>query len=69
MLVAASIGDASRQKDILVSMCIELGIPLGMSKLEGSSTCLTFLGIEMDIPGFNSCEGPWIHATLKTLLA
>jgi len=48
IFMAASVEDASRQKDILVSTCTRLGIPLEMSKMEGPSTCLTFLGIEVD---------------------
>ena len=48
VFVAASMGDASTQKDILITTCTQLGIPLEMSKLEGPSTCLTFLGIEVD---------------------
>ena len=28
--------------------CAELGVPLAMEKLEGPSSCLTFLGIEID---------------------
>ena len=48
VLVAASMGDASTQKDTLITTCTQLGIPLEMSKLEGPSTCLTFLGIEVD---------------------
>jgi len=35
----------SRQKTI--STRARLGVPLELSKLEGSSTCLTFLGIEV----------------------
>ena len=34
--------------DILIKTCKELGIPLAMEKLEGPSTTLTFLGVEID---------------------
>ena len=34
--------------DILTTTCEELGIPLAMEKLEGPSTTLTFLGVEID---------------------
>ena len=33
---------------IMVQTCEELGVPLAMGKLEGPSTALTFLGIEID---------------------
>ena len=48
IFVAATQAEALRQKDILVSTCSQLGIPLEMSKLEGPATCLTFMGIEVD---------------------
>ena len=48
VFVAASMGDASTQKDTLITTYTQLGIPLEMSKLEGPSTCLTFLGIKVD---------------------
>ena len=34
--------------DILIHTCKELGVPLAMEKLEGPSTTLTFLGVEID---------------------
>ena len=38
------------QKDLstLESICTTLGVPLAAHKREGPTTCLTFLGIEMD---------------------
>ena len=33
---------------IVVDTCAELGVPLALDKCEGPSTCLTFLGIELD---------------------
>jgi len=33
---------------IMVPTCEELGVPLAMEKLEGPSTAITFLGIEID---------------------
>ena len=40
------------QKDLstLESICTTLGVPLAAHKREGLTTCLTFLGIEMDSP-------------------
>ena len=55
IFAAATQADALRQKDILVSACSQLGIPLEMSKLEGSATCLTFLGIEVDTVACQLC--------------
>ena len=49
ILVADSKQQAEDQKQILVSNCARLGVPLELSKLEGPSTCLTFLGIEVDL--------------------
>jgi len=34
--------------DILIHTCAELGVPLATEKLEGPSTTLTFLGVEID---------------------
>ena len=48
ILVAESLQLAERQKDILLSMFQKLNIPMEESKLEGPSTCLTFLSIEVD---------------------
>ena len=40
--------EAETYKRILVHTWANLGVPLKLSKLEGPSTCLTFLGIEID---------------------
>ena len=48
ILVAESLQLAEKQKNILLSMFRKLNIPMEESKLEGPSTCLTFLGIEVD---------------------
>ena len=32
----------------ILAVCDEMGVPLVMEMLEGPSTCLTFLGIEVD---------------------
>ena len=48
ILVAGSLAEANVQKEILVSTCSALGVPLEPTKLEGPSTCLTFLGNEFD---------------------
>ena len=44
---AAGGNECSRALQIICSTCAELGVPLAMEKLEGPSTCLTFLGIEV----------------------
>ena len=48
ILVADSMEHAITQKSIIISSFHRLGVPLELSKLEGLSTCLTFLGIEVD---------------------
>lgn len=48
VLVSSEVEDAKRSRRVLESTFQELGIPLEPSKLEGPSTCLTFLGIEVD---------------------
>lgn len=48
ILVAKSSSLAEVQKQILTTTCEMLGVPLEPSKLEGPTTCLTFLGIEID---------------------
>ena len=40
--------EAESERATLEASCLELGIPLEPCKLEGPSTCLTFLGIEVD---------------------
>ena len=48
IMVPNSIDKALVQRDILTSTFESLGVPLEYSKLEGPSSCLTFLGIEVD---------------------
>ena len=48
ILIAKSLSLADEQKQLLVSTCSGLGVPLEPSKLVGPVTCLTFLGIEID---------------------
>jgi len=48
ILVTKSLSKAEEQKQLLVSTCSMLGVPLEPSKLVGPVTCLTFLGIEID---------------------
>ena len=43
------------QKDTLATVFSRLGVPLEESKLEGPSTCLTFLGIEVDTVALQLC--------------
>ena len=35
--------------DTVLRACADLGVPLALEKLEGPTSCLTFLGIEMDM--------------------
>lgn len=39
---------ARRQRDMALRMCSQLGMPMAAGKTEGPTTCLTFLGIEID---------------------
>lgn len=48
ILVAENCIEAERQRQVLVSTFERAGVPLEPSKLEGPSTCLVFLGIEVD---------------------
>jgi len=34
--------------DTFISLCMQLGVPSALDKLEGSSTTLSFLGIVLD---------------------
>ena len=49
ILVANSVDRALSNRHILIRTFERLGVPLEPSKLEGPSTCLSFLGIEVDI--------------------
>ena len=55
ILVADSVEHAITQKSTLISTFHRLGVPLELSKLEGPSTCLTFLGVEVDTEAFLLC--------------
>ena len=48
ILVVGSRHRAVHQKEIILKSFEELKVPIEQSKLEGSSTCLSFLGIEID---------------------
>ena len=48
ILVARDQQAVVSQKNTLVKVFSSLGVPLEVSKLEGPTTCLTFLGIEVD---------------------
>ena len=37
-----------RGLDVVLELCERLGVPLAMEKLEGPTTCLMFLGIEVN---------------------
>ena len=48
IFVAGDINPARLHKSTLLNVFTRLGIPVEQSKLEGPSTCLSFLGIEVD---------------------
>ena len=52
ILVTRNLQLALRQKEALLAVFRNLDIPIEVSKLEGPSTCLTFLGIEVDTVSF-----------------
>ena len=37
-----------RNRSVALETCEKLGVPVAVQKLEGPSTCLTFLGLELD---------------------
>ena len=45
---APATNECMRSRDILMSACRELGVPIATHKCEGLSACLTFLVIEVD---------------------
>ena len=49
IFVSKSKEDAMANKQILLHTFSKLGVPLEPSKLEGPATCLSFLGIEVDL--------------------
>ena len=48
ILVTDDLGEATQQRQTVLTLFQSLGVPLEPAKLEGPSTCLTFLGIEVD---------------------
>ena len=40
--------DCQKNFDIIIQTCADLGVPLALEKLEEPTTCLTFLGIEIN---------------------
>ena len=48
IFVSKSLDEVKQRMATLVSTFASLGVPLELSKLEGPTRCLTFLGIEMD---------------------
>ena len=48
ILVANSVDKTTSYRHILIRTFDQLGVPIEPSKLEGPSTCLSFLGIEVD---------------------
>ena len=45
----------SKSKNTMLTLCHQLNIPLSLDKLEGPSTCLSFLGIEIDTTAWVLC--------------
>ena len=68
IVVVESRSEADQKKEKLVSTFASLGVPLEPSKLEGPSTCLTFLGIEVDTQGLQLRLPEEKLGRLKTLL-
>ena len=48
LIIAPSETECQQTKDIVIATLTKLGVPLSWDKVEGPSTCLTFLGIEID---------------------
>ena len=69
ILVARNLQLALRQKEALLAVFRNLDIPIEVSKLEGPSTCLTFLGIEVDRVSFQLCLPKGKLASLKDSLS
>ena len=44
----ASLSGMPRQLNLLMELCTLLGLPMAADKLEGPTTCLIFLGVELD---------------------
>ena len=51
------------------STCLELGIPLALDKIEGPSTCITFLGIQLNSTTMTVSLPPQKIAELRLLLS
>lgn len=49
-----------------IDLCRELGIPLVHERTEGPTTCLTFLGVELD---FLAQQSMLLHAKLDKAMA
>ena len=61
ILVVGSLAEANIQKEVLISICSALGVPLEPTKLEGPSTCLKFLELNLTLWLFSSAC-PWINS-------
>ena len=48
LLISPSVTTASLAKSKMLALCSRLSIPLSWDKVEGPTTCLSFLGIEID---------------------
>ena len=59
---------AQRAMDGAVDLCDHLEIPLSLKKREGPTTCLIFLGIELDTIAMEARLGPERLADMKQLL-
>ena len=53
--VVNSVDKATSYRHILIRTFEQLGVPLEPSKLEGLSTCVSFLGIEVDTDSLMFC--------------
>jgi len=69
ILVADDLHTAECQRDTLFSSFAKLRVPIEQSKLEGPSTCLSFLGIEVITESLQLCLPSSKLSNLKEILA
>ena len=55
MLIASSLDQAYSDKATIIATFHQMGVPLELSKLEGPSVHLPFLGIEEDLEALIYC--------------
>ena len=68
LFVVAGLQRAQKALDGAVALCEHLDIPLSLKKREGPTTCLTFLGIELDTMAMEARLGAPRMAELQQLL-